>query len=637
MPTLVLLLITGIAIAVSASRLSRTNRSLAREARQLVFVVAFLAQVVLTMQLSGFVFRSFSAWLLASVNCAIAGVVWWRVPRGVAPAPWRARGYSAVRVGSVIRSEPLCAVVCLASVAMVAVRALEALLFPPIGFDSLWYHLPSIAAWLQAGHITTVGYSPIIGRYPANTELVWGFPTVFLHSGRLLAVSGLSGLVLMAVAVRALARSAGLSAANAVLAATLSVLTPVALAQSFANYVDLAVAAWVVAAAAFVHQAAQAAARRDRRQFVWSVAWCGVAMGVAVGSKVSAATVALVTVLGVSWIARRSPLGATTRLLVVALAMPMLVFGSSWYIRNLIVDTNPVSPFRVHGAGLTVFNGTAEAGQWLSEPPSELQGKTRSEQLVRSWIDDAKLLVHPHTISEEERRGGLGPFWPLIGLPCVLLAAVVVVRRGTRAVLDPEALVPALIVSVGALGQPYWWWSRFTISLVALGAIATLRLAQAAPRRVRVALRGAAAATALVGGALGVGHFGYPENEWAGSINAATNLVRRERGFIAYREVMPTFAWVRALPSHSHIGLDASIVDRGGFVLFPLFDTSLDHQVDNVDPKSLDRPTSLDRFAAVVAVPGGPLEQALLEDSSFEAIKASPEGLRVFVRRGVSG
>ena len=631
-----------VVVGLCASRISRAARGIAIETRQLIFLVAASAQIVASMQVAGFIVRSLAGASIAVINMLVLVPVWLRTKPRVAvrcrarptrpTRPWRL----TAAVWRCARREPLCCALSLGVIVLVGARAIEALMFPPTGYDALWYHLPSIAAWLQSGRISTVAYSPIIGRYPANTELLWAFPAALLQTGRFLAVSGVVALAVLGLGVRALARSTGLSASNAVSAGAVAVLTPVALAQSVANLVDLVVAAWVVAAAAFVHEAAKAAARHDRRHVYWFACWCGVAVGLAVGSKYSSLSFALVALVSVVWVVYRSSVTGSTWRAVALFLLPVFVLGSAWYVHNVVADANPLSPFHTEIAGFTVFNGPAQPGQWLSEPPQDQRGRSKPAQLVRSWIEDAKLTLHPRAVSEEQRHGGLGPFWPLLGLPCVVVAAAAVARR--RSVSNRRAHgVAALLIVAGALGQPYWWWSRFTIPFVALGAISFFHVADATKHRYRVVIRTAAAVLALAGGVLGVARIGYPENRWSGGPSSALSLVRDQGGFVPYGRVMGTYAWVDALPDGSHIGVDTTIETGGGFVLFPLFGLSLDNHVDSLAAPDADPTTHpgamLNSVAAVVAARDGALQRTMSTDPQFVRIDESPDGLTVFVRR----
>jgi hypothetical protein len=64
-----------------------------------------------------------------------------------------------------------------------------------------------------------------------------------------------------------------------------------------------------------------------------------------------------------------------------------------------------------------------------------------------------------------------------LGLPLVLPLAVVLVRRRS-----PAALA-VLVIALVFILQPFRWWSRFTIQLAALGAVAIVAAAVWAPRR----------------------------------------------------------------------------------------------------------------------------------------------------------
>lgn len=508
-------------------------------------------------------------------------------------------------------------------------RGLLAIAFPPYGYDPLWYHLAGAAHWLQVGRIEAVDWSLIVGRYPGDSDLLVMAPAVFVRSVHALAIGGLFAAVLFVLGTRALARTLGLGARASWFAGLLAGATPVAVAQTYSGYVDLFVAAWAVVAATMVAEAARAASARDGRRFLADAVWVGVACGLLAGSKYSGIPPAGAAMLAIGAVGHRSPLRRLTGRGVAIVVLVAVAMGGSWYLRNAIEEHNPIAPFRVALFGHEVFAGEGQPADWLTPPPDVLVGLPKPAQLVGGWGLDAEILVQPRALSEQETRGGLGLVWLLFGLPSLLAVGVLAARR--RISVEAPVTASAGVLLIAALGQPYWWWSRFVLALVPLGTMAFVWVLPRVVRTTRVrALELGAVAVASYGVALGVVHLGFPDDEWSATVVAATRLAIEQRGDVGYADVMASQAWNDRVPRDGRVGLDTALsnTEAGGFVLLPLFGQDLSHRVISLGPDD-----SFDRFDAVVVLESGTRASDVEADGRFERIDPSPRGLVAFVRR----
>ena len=112
-----------------------------------------------------------------------------------------------------------------------------------------------------------------------------------------------------------------------------------------------------------------------------------------------------------------------------------------------------------------------------------------------SWASD--LLPWRHgSYDYQQRSGGLGPLWSWLGL-LVIPLFVGLWRRRSPAL---AALIPIFVVFVI---QPWPWWSRFTLPLAAVGALAVVATVRwLRPGIARTALQVVAAGLALLGALL---------------------------------------------------------------------------------------------------------------------------------------
>jgi hypothetical protein len=196
------------------------------------------AQLVLTMLALGAVGLLRLPWLLAAllpVSTALLAVAF-RSPAVSAPAPG---GSLAASLRNPVNLA-LCLLLGIASAWMLAATWL----LPPRAIDDLAYHLPPLYELVRTGRITLL---PLELRLqfamPLGGEFLFLWPLIFLHADTW--IDGVQFVVALygAAVLYALARALAVARAAAMFAALLFPLTPVVLAQSGSNYVDVIVAA----------------------------------------------------------------------------------------------------------------------------------------------------------------------------------------------------------------------------------------------------------------------------------------------------------------------------------------------------------------------------------------------------------
>lgn len=377
--------------------------------------------------------------------------------------------------------------------ACLAWQLLVALVLPPYAFDALTYHLTTVAGWVRGASLAPTDLSLCCVYYPLNAELLSAWPTVLLGHDALVGVVQVLACLVGAAAVGGIGRTAGLRRSSSAAAGAVFVLTPAVLAQAPTAYVDVVLAALVLAG---LHGLARFAATARLSRLVVPA----LSAAFLVGTKgtgllwgavlfLTAATVAVVHVRR-----RRLSAAAAARSLA-GVAGACVLLGGWWYARAAVDTGNPLHPFDVQLAGRTLFGGPRKVSDVLTLPPSGA-GRPWPVAVVGSWATDL-LPWRQGSYDYQQRAGGLGPLWAWLGLPLLVPFAVRLWRRRSPALVAAAPVLAVLLV------QPYRWWARFTLPLAALGALALLvavaGLRPALPRR---ALQGAALGLAGVGAAL---------------------------------------------------------------------------------------------------------------------------------------
>ena len=438
--------------------------------------------------------------------------------------------------------------VALAAVAL-AWRALIALVLPPNAYDALAYHLPTIAEWVRNGE---VGTTPLMrdlccGWYPASGEAWAGWSAVFLHSDRLVGLAQVWTAVLLGLGVMVLARTWGAPRAHARLAGSLAVTMPIVVAQADTAYVDVTYAAAIVAALAFLAVAARAAQHLVLRASVM----CGISIGFAMGVKGTGlvegllCAVALVVVLVVRFRRRAlAPIGVATAA-ALALALP-------WYVHAWVGAGNPIEPYELRVAGLTLFEGTLSHRE-LNEAPEQVADLPAVLQPLRSWAEDLRFVSGGFRYGADVRAGGFGPLFLLGALPALAWLLVARAWRG-------RDLAVAAVLAVAFLAlvlQPYGWWTRFTIPVGAVGMAAVgCALAALRPRVATVVAAVALLAALAPLTKVGIGNSDVVANYGRTQVFSSAPDWLRDRP-TSIEAMSPRFDWLSELDERP------VVIDRG--------------------------------------------------------------------------
>lgn len=266
--------------AIAACALLRFEKLIDQALAALVIAIS---QVIISLLVSGAILRMLEPKVVLAVNIVISAVL-----IGAAalthrlPYP-RAVGELAVRTRAALRealTDPFAAALAGVAVVVTMWLAFLATALPPYDFDGLFYHLTTVATWLQQKQIGFTNLEIWSNVYPADTELIFTWQSVFLQNGLLIHNAEVLFAIVGALAVAGIARHFAFSRAHAVAAASLYLLSPVVMAQEPTAYVDLAFASMFLACFYFV-------LRYIRAWRLQELAIAGLAGGFVCGSKSS--------------------------------------------------------------------------------------------------------------------------------------------------------------------------------------------------------------------------------------------------------------------------------------------------------------------------------------------------------------
>lgn len=311
---------------------------------------------------------------------------------------------------------------------------------PTDNFDSLYYHLPHVAWWLQHGDLRLHEAFYPVHRYPFGWEVVCTLLVLPLREDLLVSVPNLAAWTLLGTAVARVGRLLGADRRAALVAAALVLAAPEMLARLDAVQVDVALAAFFMAALAL----GMSWLRRPSPVSLFVFLVC---LGCMVAIKLTGWVYSLLlfVVLGAQvaiasrGVSRRlADRGGQGRALVLGLLTAALLAGF-WYVRNAIDLGNPFGYFEVRLAGLELFPGPLEIARLKASSLARIAGTGETF----NWGFYLRLL-YDH----------FGPGLYLLALSACL-------RPLVGKSLPPRARLGTLLTSVALLGGSFlaYWTS----------------------------------------------------------------------------------------------------------------------------------------------------------------------------------
>ena len=313
---------------------------------------------------------------------------------------WAPARLAGARIWARLREHPALALIATHAAAS---EGLRGLIRPPLSWDSLMYHMPIVATWVQDARIAPVfGMRPLnfYGYMPAGgSAWVWWWVAPS-HSELWVNLAFFPQTALFALAVGAVARELG-ARRHWPLASFLILLAPTVIRWSATQYVDILVGGGIAAATFF--------ALRWMREPRWSDALLvGTGLGLASGAKVLGLAYALalapmaVVVARGEW-RRRIPQ-------VVAALVVCTVLGGYFYFQNITLGAGPLAARCDQGDAMK------EVKVAPAIPRQNTVAALWGDMIEKRWLLDAFLgVTHPGSLEL-----GLGPQAFLL-LPALLL------------------------------------------------------------------------------------------------------------------------------------------------------------------------------------------------------------------------
>jgi hypothetical protein len=355
----VLLAVVAVAVSAGAAGLRRRlTPDWAGAPARLAEVVLALALVVLVSEALGLVGLFRRAPLV--IGLVAAGAVSWAIGRRRGPPPPATQ--RTARAPAYPLWQLIATVVATATVvAEWGVRTVDALRFGMDGTDTLWYHLPVAARFVQDASIVHLHYldnDAVTVFYPASSELLHAVGIVLFGSDVLSCVQNLGWLTLSLLAAWCLGRRFGVAPLALVACAVVLGTAQLVAGQPGGAYNDVVVLALVLATLALVVHAPREAGSAPRRG---ALAVAALAAGLAIGMKYTSLFAVLAITLGVWWLARP---GERVRR-VAEWSAVVLLAGGFWYLRNLVAVGNPVPQVKL-GIGPVALPRPAIASSAIS-------------------------------------------------------------------------------------------------------------------------------------------------------------------------------------------------------------------------------------------------------------------------------
>ena len=334
------------------------------------------------------------------------------------------------------------------------------------GFDTLWYHAPFAARFAAEGsilplHFTDAAY--LNWFYPQNSELHHAAGIVLFGRDLVSPWLGVAwlGLGLLSAWVVGRARGVGVVClAAALLALDSGTLVPRS-AGTAANDIG-PISLLLAAAALMVSGLPRGEGRRPSEALPGAVlVLAGLAVGVAVGTKLTMLAPAAGLVVGIAWVAPRGARLRSAGLLTAGVVLPSLL----WFLRNLFSAANPL-PF-VDAIGPIGLPG----------PERGLAG--RDPFSVAHYLFDSSTAVETSFFADG-LASAFGPAWPLV-LALSAAGIALALWRGSSAAraLALAALVGGIaylftpLTAAGVEGSPLAFEInlRYAVPALALGLV----------------------------------------------------------------------------------------------------------------------------------------------------------------------
>ncbi len=331
---------------------------------------------------------------------------------------------------------------------------------PVYDWDGLYYHLPAIRGWVEAGRVRWIpdaGDLPFANGYPMAIEALDFLVHRLTGSSRLVDAGNLFYWPLALLALAVIATRLGARGPWRFATAALIACVPAWVILSATCYVDPGFAAAAMATLAGALLFAHADDRHASRAALLFGAAGGLVLG-AKGQGLPFFAIALGVVTAVQLVQPPRPRARIVTHVALAV-LAAFVVGGYWTARDLVMTGNPIFPVQLKLGAKVLATGYDPAALVDGNMPAWLHAWPAWLRVPAAWLQlDGPIRSYAAT-------GGLGVLWPAVEIPALILAWFLLVRRGR---LRPW-LILAGIAALWLAIQPAPWWARMTLWLHALG------------------------------------------------------------------------------------------------------------------------------------------------------------------------
>lgn len=253
---------------------------------------------------------------------------------------------------------------------LLILRAFTATLQIPLEYDSTSYHLPFVAQWLQSGSLTNIYYTAFsspLGYYPGNYELLTFFSVLPFKNDFFVNLLNFPLFGFFAFTLYKIARNLKIHKKIALLLSVFLLYTPIFLHQAGYPLVDLFFALTFALTLYFLQEIH--CLWQKKQTPTAELILFGLTLGLFVGTKYLGllygfipGLIFLILLFKNKFSPKKYP-----KLKAIALtAIPALLAGAFFYIRNIIHSGNPFFPINFKLFGLTIFEGMQGINEKLS-------------------------------------------------------------------------------------------------------------------------------------------------------------------------------------------------------------------------------------------------------------------------------
>jgi hypothetical protein len=337
----------------------------------------------------------------------------------------------------------------------------RAALLPPLGWDTVTYHAPKAAMWVQGGGPLTLeapGGWGFYQHYFGGGEILQAWAMLVFSGDLAVGLVDASVWLLLGVAIYALAQELGVRARFRLAAVAYLLALPELRLAVGCGYVDLSLTLACVLAVLF-------ATRFSRTREPGSLLLAAMSLGVAAGVKLTAAPAAgLLWLLLASTVWRDHKAGLWQALAAGTLAAAAVCVP--WLAWNALHTGYPLSPLDLEIGGLRLGE-SSDALAWYFDRP-----RVHPYRLEQELAALARVFPAPWTASRH--LSALSALPLLLFVPALLRLA----RRRPGAVLSILAVVLPLLAFAYSpdfsFVRQYQRWGRFILPVLCLALVTTL-------------------------------------------------------------------------------------------------------------------------------------------------------------------